>query len=147
MEFLCRCSFLEIYQEQIYDLLDSSAASLHLRENIKKGVFVDGIVEQTVSSASDAYQVLSGGWINRTVASTSMNRESSRSHAVFTVTIESKVYMLKSYRGFQMEPGEPGDLNYICPGPEMTWNLPQNVKKLRAVAIKKVWEGWTGCIF
>jgi kinesin family protein 15 len=34
-------------------------------------------------------QVLSGGWRNRRVASTSMNRESSRSHAVFTITIES----------------------------------------------------------
>ena len=33
--------------------------------------------------------MLSGGWRNRRVASTSMNRESSRSHAVFTITIES----------------------------------------------------------
>ena len=36
-------------------------------------------------------QVLSGGWSNRRVAATSMNRESSRSHAVFTLTVESKV--------------------------------------------------------
>ena len=35
-------------------------------------------------------QVLTKGWNNRRVASTSMNRESSRSHAVFTVTVESK---------------------------------------------------------
>ncbi|XP_006765148.1 PREDICTED: kinesin-like protein KIF15 isoform X1 [Myotis davidii] len=87
--FLCKCSFIEIYNEQIYDLLDSASAGLYLREHIKKGVFVVGAVEQVVTSAAGAYQVLSGGWRNRRVASTSMNRESSRSHAVFTITIES----------------------------------------------------------
>uniref|UniRef100_A0A3Q0THE2 Kinesin family member 15 n=1 Tax=Amphilophus citrinellus TaxID=61819 RepID=A0A3Q0THE2_AMPCI len=88
--FLCKCSFIEIYNEQIYDLLDTASASLFLRENIKKGVFVEGVVEKFVSSAAEAYQVLSMGWRNRRVASTSMNRESSRSHAVFTMTLESK---------------------------------------------------------
>ncbi|XP_060060807.1 kinesin-like protein KIF15 isoform X3 [Erinaceus europaeus] len=87
--FLCKCSFIEIYNEQIYDLLDSASAGLHLREHIKRGVFVVGAVEQVVASAAEAYQVLSGGWRNRRVASTSMNRESSRSHAVFTITVES----------------------------------------------------------
>ncbi|XP_012996233.1 kinesin-like protein KIF15 [Cavia porcellus] len=87
--FLCKCSFIEIYNEQIYDLLDSASAGLFLREHIKKGVFVIGAVEQVVTSAAEAYQVLSRGWKNRRVASTSMNRESSRSHAVFTVTVES----------------------------------------------------------
>ncbi|XP_056151509.1 kinesin-like protein KIF15-A, partial [Lampris incognitus] len=88
--FLCKCSFIEIYNEQIYDLLDSASASLFLRENIKKGVFVEGAVEKFVTSAAEAYQVLSMGWRNRRVASTSMNRESSRSHAVFTMALESK---------------------------------------------------------
>ncbi|XP_077411545.1 kinesin-like protein KIF15 [Vanacampus margaritifer] len=88
--FLCKCSFIEIYNEQIFDLLDTASASLFVRENIKKGVFVEGAVEKFVSSAAEAYQVLSRGWRNRRVASTSMNRESSRSHAVFTMTLESK---------------------------------------------------------
>ncbi|KAM8737455.1 kinesin-like protein KIF15 [Acanthopagrus schlegelii] len=88
--FLCKCSFIEIYNEQIYDLLDAASASLFLRENIKKGLFVEGAVEKFVNSAAEAYQVLSTGWRNRRVASTSMNRESSRSHAVFTMTLESK---------------------------------------------------------
>ncbi|XP_057291417.1 kinesin-like protein KIF15 isoform X3 [Hydractinia symbiolongicarpus] len=90
VEFLARCSFLEIYNEQVFDLLEPSTASLHLRENIKKGVFVEGLAERDVSSAKDAYSVLQAGWLNRRVASTSMNRESSRSHAVFTVSLESK---------------------------------------------------------
>ncbi|XP_068944432.1 kinesin-like protein KIF15 [Petaurus breviceps papuanus] len=87
--FLCKCSFIEIYNEQIFDLLDSASTGLLLREHIKKGVCVVGAVEQVVTSAAEAYQVLSGGWRNRRVAATSMNRESSRSHAVFTITVES----------------------------------------------------------
>uniref|UniRef100_A0ACB8FU11 Uncharacterized protein n=1 Tax=Sphaerodactylus townsendi TaxID=933632 RepID=A0ACB8FU11_9SAUR len=87
--FLCKCSFIEIYNEQIYDLLDSASAGLLLREHITKGVFVDGAVEQVLSSATEAYQMLTVGWRNRRVAATSMNRESSRSHAVFTITVES----------------------------------------------------------
>ncbi|KAJ6661982.1 hypothetical protein lerEdw1_012829 [Lerista edwardsae] len=87
--FLCKCSFIEIYNEQIFDLLDSASAGLLLREHITKGVFVVGAVEQVLTSAAEAYQVLKTGWRNRRVASTSMNRESSRSHAVFTITVES----------------------------------------------------------
>uniref|UniRef100_A0A8D0H0F5 Kinesin family member 15 n=1 Tax=Sphenodon punctatus TaxID=8508 RepID=A0A8D0H0F5_SPHPU len=87
--FLCKCSFIEIYNEHIFDLLDSASAGLLLREHIKKGVFVVGAVEQVLTSAAEAYQVLTMGWRNRRVASTSMNRESSRSHAVFTITVES----------------------------------------------------------
>ena len=90
VEFLCKCSFLEIYNEQVFDLLDSASSGLHLRENMKHGVYVDGLTESSVQSAKEAYQVLSTGWVNRKVASTSMNRESSRSHAVFTLSVESK---------------------------------------------------------
>ncbi|XP_053401212.1 kinesin-like protein KIF15 [Mercenaria mercenaria] len=91
-EFLCKCSFLEIYNEQIFDLLEPSSNSLHLRESLKTGVYVSGLSEQVVADASEAYEVLSSSWMNRKVASTAMNRESSRSHAVFTLQIESKEY-------------------------------------------------------
>ena len=57
VQFLCRCSFMEIYNEQVYDLLDAATRALQLRENIKRGVFVDGIIEQTVNSAAEAYEV------------------------------------------------------------------------------------------
>ncbi|XP_063160102.1 kinesin-like protein KIF15 [Candoia aspera] len=87
--FLCKCSFIEIYNEQIFDLLDSASSGLFLREHITKGVFVVGAVEKVLTSAAEAFQVLTMGWRNRRVAATSMNRESSRSHAVFTITVES----------------------------------------------------------
>ncbi|EPY89037.1 kinesin family member 15 [Camelus ferus] len=64
--FLCKCSFIEIYNEQIYDLLDSASAGLYLREHIKKGVFVVGAVEQVLTSAAEAYQ--EAGNINRSLS-------------------------------------------------------------------------------
>ncbi len=57
VQFLCKCSFLEIYNEQVFDLLDPASVGLHLRENIKRGVFVDGLIEEPVGTASEAYQV------------------------------------------------------------------------------------------
>ena len=42
---------------QVFDLLDPASAGLHLRENMKRGVYVDGLTEQSISSARDAYQV------------------------------------------------------------------------------------------
>jgi kinesin family protein 15 len=57
VEFLCQCSFLEIYNEQIFDLLDPTSTGLQLREDIKRGVFVDGLLEKPVSSARDVYNV------------------------------------------------------------------------------------------
>ncbi|KAI8731239.1 kinesin-like protein KIF15, partial [Biomphalaria glabrata] len=57
---------------------------------MNKGVFVDGLIEQVICNPRDAYQLIIKGWLNRRVALTSMNREGSRSHAVFTVKIESK---------------------------------------------------------
>ena len=55
---MCRVSFLEIYNEQIFDLLDPASTGLHLRENFKRGVFVDGLIEKVVTTPSDAYEVI-----------------------------------------------------------------------------------------
>ena len=58
MEFLCKCSFLEIYNEHIYDLLDHTSVSpLVIRESIKHGVFVDRLIEKTVSNVKESLQV------------------------------------------------------------------------------------------
>ena len=48
LRHLCRCSFLEIYSEVITDLLSSSDAPLPLREDIKQGVYVEGLTQQPV---------------------------------------------------------------------------------------------------
>ncbi|KAL0592091.1 hypothetical protein ABG067_000744 [Albugo candida] len=92
------CSFLEIYNERVYDLLESKGNStmsttasigLPVRENNKKGVFVEGLTVSEVDSARKAAELMKLGAQNRRVGQTAMNRESSRSHSVFILNIES----------------------------------------------------------
>ncbi|KAL2461036.1 P-loop containing nucleoside triphosphate hydrolase superfamily protein [Abeliophyllum distichum] len=90
LKFTCKCSFLEIYNEQILDLLDPSSVNLQIREDTKKGIYVENLNEVEVMSARDVIQQLIQGAANRKVAATNMNRASSRSHSVFTCIIESK---------------------------------------------------------
>ncbi|XAR72869.1 Plus-end-directed kinesin ATPase [Bertholletia excelsa] len=90
LTYNCKCSFLEIYNEQISDLLDPSSTNLLLREDTKKEVYVENLTEFEVHTVSDILKLLSQGSSNRKVAATNMNRESSRSHSVFTCVIESR---------------------------------------------------------
>ncbi|KAL8195313.1 hypothetical protein R6Q57_025716 [Mikania cordata] len=90
LTYNCKCSFLEIYNEQITDLLDPSSTNLQLREDVKKGVYVENLTEIEVHTVGDILRLLSRGSANRRVAATNMNRESSRSHCVFTCVIESR---------------------------------------------------------
>ncbi|KAH7443327.1 hypothetical protein KP509_02G029400 [Ceratopteris richardii] len=90
LKFTCKCSFLEIYNEQITDLLDPTSTNLQMREDLKKGVYVESLTEIEVKSVHDVVLLLLQGSSNRKVAATNMNRESSRSHSVFTCIIESK---------------------------------------------------------
>ncbi|KAG0606203.1 hypothetical protein M758_9G122000 [Ceratodon purpureus] len=90
LRFKCRCSFLEIYNEQIVDLLEPSSFNLQMREDANKGVYVEGLLEVEVQNVQDVIHLLLLGAANRKVAATNMNKESSRSHSVFTCTIESQ---------------------------------------------------------
>ncbi|KAJ4804426.1 phragmoplast-associated kinesin-related protein [Rhynchospora pubera] len=89
LRYNCKCSFLEIYNEQITDLLDPSSTNLLLREDVQKGVYVENLTEFKVDSVHDILSLIIQGSANRRVAATNMNRESSRSHSVFTCVIES----------------------------------------------------------
>eukprot|EP00606_Chrysophyceae_sp_TOSAG23-5_P001177 GSChrysophyteH2.ASY1.ANO1.1006.1 assembled CDS len=101
-EYSCKCSFYEIYNERVYDLLHSvnkennssgstgaatSISSLNIREDQNKGVYVDGLTEEAVNSPDAAKRVLNLGYRSRHVSATAMNRDSSRSHAVFLLTV------------------------------------------------------------
>lgn len=90
LKYICKCSFLEIYNEQITDLLEPSSTNLQIREDIKKGVYVENLMECYVSSVKDVMMLLLQGVANRKMAATNMNSESSRSHSVFTCVIESR---------------------------------------------------------
>ncbi|KAH6770100.1 phragmoplast-associated kinesin-related protein [Perilla frutescens var. hirtella] len=88
--YMCRCSFLEIYNEQITDLLDPSQKNLQIREDVKTGVYVENLREECVSSMKDVSQLLMKGLSNRKTSATCVNAESSRSHSVFTCVVESR---------------------------------------------------------
>lgn len=53
LNFLIKCTYLEIYNEQIMDLLEPTSVNLHIREDIKKGVYVEGLQEEVCSSYKD----------------------------------------------------------------------------------------------
>mmetsp|Transcript_26065 Transcript_26065/g.51887 ORF Transcript_26065/g.51887 Transcript_26065/m.51887 type:complete len:1028 (-) Transcript_26065:116-3199(-) len=88
IDFSVTASFLEVYGEDIYDLVDGSRQSLKLREDSNGEVFVMGLSKTPILTGNEAMDVLNTGTMNRTTASTLMNRTSSRSHAVFTVYLQ-----------------------------------------------------------
>ncbi|KAJ9559195.1 hypothetical protein OSB04_013809 [Centaurea solstitialis] len=87
-EFLLRVSYLEIYNEVVNDLLNPAGQNLRLRED-GQGTFVEGIKEEVVLSPAHALSLIAAGEEHRHVGSTNFNLLSSRSHTIFTMTIES----------------------------------------------------------
>ncbi|XP_003943123.1 chromosome-associated kinesin KIF4A isoform X1 [Saimiri boliviensis] len=89
-EFTLKVSYLEIYNEEILDLLCPSRekSQINIREDPKEGIKIVGLTEKTVLVALDTVSCLEQGNNSRTVASTAMNSQSSRSHAIFTISIE-----------------------------------------------------------
>ena len=88
--YLVRASYLEIYQEEIRDLLakDHMTKRLELRERPDCGVYVKDLSPFVCKSRSEIEHVMTVGNANRTVGATNMNEHSSRSHAIFLVTVE-----------------------------------------------------------
>ncbi|KFP33826.1 Chromosome-associated kinesin KIF4 [Colius striatus] len=91
-EFTLKVSYLEIYNEDILDLLCPSRerSQISIREEPKEGIKIVGLTERNVTCAQDTVSCLEQGNSSRTVASTAMNSQSSRSHAIFTICIEQK---------------------------------------------------------
>lgn len=89
-EFLIRVSYMEIYNEDINDLLAPENRKLQVHENLEKGIFVAGLREEIVSSPKQVFELLEFGEARRHVGQTNMNVYSSRSHTIFRMVIESK---------------------------------------------------------
>lgn len=88
--FLVRISYSEIYNEEIRDLLNYDPNSkLELRENKDKGIYVKGLSMMPVKSIKDIESAMEFGNKHRVTKGTNMNEKSSRSHAIFTIYIES----------------------------------------------------------
>lgn len=88
-QYLVRGSYLEIYNEEIRDLLSTDPkAKCELKDSPNSGVYVKDLSTKVVKSVEEMDQVLATGLKNRSVAATNMNEGSSRSHSIFMVTVE-----------------------------------------------------------
>jgi hypothetical protein len=99
MRFLVRASYLQIYNEVISDLLKPERSNLLIREDKKKGVFVEGLSEWVVRSPAEIYGLMERGGAMRATGSTKMNELSSRSHAVFIIIAEQVGGLAATGRG------------------------------------------------
>nr|CCA17586.1 kinesinlike protein putative [Albugo laibachii Nc14] len=89
-EYMVRISYLEIYNEEIRDLLgEDGKKRMDLKENSDGTVFVKDLTEIVVSNAVEMNKFMTKGFKNRTVGATQMNEGSSRSHSIFTVVVET----------------------------------------------------------
>ncbi|XP_004525197.1 kinesin-like protein KIF3A [Ceratitis capitata] len=89
-KFLVRVSYMEIYNEEVRDLLGKDVSkSLEVKERPDIGVFVKDLSGYVVHNADDLENIMRLGNKNRVVGATKMNQESSRSHAIFSITVES----------------------------------------------------------
>ena len=124
-EYLVRVSYLEIYNEQIYDLLSQTntarpslvsssslqhhqlppSTSVRIFDSRTEGVVVRGLREEIVTCPNDVFALLDAGDARRRIGSTGMNRTSSRSHTVFRLVLESRVSSLKTKKMMNGEGG------------------------------------------
>uniref|UniRef100_W5LEI9 Kinesin family member 21A n=1 Tax=Astyanax mexicanus TaxID=7994 RepID=W5LEI9_ASTMX len=92
-EFKISAQFLELYNEEVLDLFDSTRdlevrkqkSHIKIHEDATGGIYTVGVTTRTVSSEAEMMQCLKLGALSRTTASTQMNVQSSRSHAIFTI--------------------------------------------------------------
>lgn len=92
-EYLLRCSYLEIYNEAIHDLLAPPSSSVSQPVQIQgtgPNIVLTPLREEVVTSLKGVREVLQRGEGNRRTASTDWNERSSRSHSVFRLVIESR---------------------------------------------------------
>ncbi|EIE82554.1 hypothetical protein RO3G_07259 [Rhizopus delemar RA 99-880] len=90
-----KASFLELYNEDVIDLLDIANTNISIREDTIGNISWSGVHEQEIRKSSDLLNCLYQGSVARTTASTDMNSESSRSHAIFSVTLIQSVQSMK----------------------------------------------------
>ncbi|XP_053678101.1 chromosome-associated kinesin KIF4A [Anopheles nili] len=85
------CSFIELYQDNVFDLLAEKCGSerqaLDIRETVTGNIILQGLTEMPIATAEDTFDCLVRGSTGRIVRATAMNNVSSRSHAIFTINI------------------------------------------------------------
>jgi len=94
--FLVMCSYFEIYNEIIFDLLNPVAdrgklgGGLQIKEHPVLGIYVKDLTEIVAENSQKLEDLLDNGTKNRAVSSTNMNGASSRSHSIFSIKVHQK---------------------------------------------------------
>uniref|UniRef100_A0A4W3IA61 Kinesin-like protein KIF21A n=1 Tax=Callorhinchus milii TaxID=7868 RepID=A0A4W3IA61_CALMI len=109
-EFKVNAQFLELYNEEILDLFDSvrdldarnKKSNIKIHEDANGGIYTVGVTTRTINSEAEMMQCLKLGALCRTTASTQMNVQSSRSHAIFTIHLCQMRVCVKTDVSFQI---------------------------------------------
>ena len=88
---LLKITYVEIYNEKIIDLLSDDLRTLNVREDLKKGVFLENATEEVCTNFGEVMEIFKKGLKNRHVSETMMNAQSSRSHSIFTINFQTCV--------------------------------------------------------
>ncbi|CAB4396064.1 unnamed protein product [Rhizophagus irregularis] len=113
-KFSLKVSFIEIYNEDLIDLLGESFGDsrpqVTIREDTKGNIIWNGLQEMRVNSVDEVMGFLARGSANRQVGATDMNAQSSRSHAIFSVTMIQQKYVGTSATQAPARPGTPSKM-------------------------------------
>ncbi|KRX08581.1 P-loop containing nucleoside triphosphate hydrolase [Pseudocohnilembus persalinus] len=90
IDWVLSCSMLEIYKENLNDLLSLNKADLKIKESPIKGIYVEGLSSINVSSQRELFEILDLGEQMRKVSATRINQYSSRSHTIFMLEIKQR---------------------------------------------------------
>ena len=103
-EYVVKISFIEIYNEEIIDLLSikTPSSKLAIKEDKKGNITINALSEHIVCDAKDCLKLLWTGSLNRKVSSTYQNDVSSRSHAIFMLNISKTNVMTKETFNFKI---------------------------------------------
>lgn len=113
--YIIKCSYVEIYNDNIYDLLISKEEAFNetitVNEDSNKEFFLKGVNEESINNLEEILEIMKRGENNRHYAETNMNHVSSRSHSIFKLIIKtfSNGFIKKSRK----EKNETNNINNI----------------------------------
>ncbi|CAD8069185.1 unnamed protein product [Paramecium primaurelia] len=89
VEYRIKISVTELYMEKVRDLQNIKKTDLKIREDKNHSTYIEGVTETSIADQSEIYDILKMCNANRMIASTNMNEQSSRSHMIFLMTVQS----------------------------------------------------------
>lgn len=87
LEFIIKISFVELYMERFKDLFNPIKDNLKIKEDKTRGIYIEELTEEYASSEQEVFDLMRMGSENREVVATQMNQDSSRSHAIFMISV------------------------------------------------------------